>query len=78
MINQLHGIYRSYLVQINIVNRDGDFVDLSVIADFFFSASNLPDICRFLQFRAFRTLIREREMRKKMLKNNPNTNRASD
>ena len=32
--------------------RDGDF------ADFFFSASNLPHFCGFLQFRA---LIRERE-----------------
>ena len=42
-------------------NRDGDF------ADFFFSASNLPHSCGFLQFGAFRTLIREKEMRKKML-----------
>ena len=39
-------------------NRDGDFADFSAFADFFFSASNLPHFCGFLQFRA---LIRERE-----------------
>ena len=38
--------------------RDGDFADFSAFADFFFSASNLPHFCGFLQFRA---LIRERE-----------------
>ena len=39
--------------------RDGDFADFSSFADFFLSASNLP------LFRAFHTLIREREMQKK-------------
>ena len=38
--------------------RDGDFADFSAFADFFYSASNLPHFCGFLQFRA---LIRERE-----------------
>ena len=39
-------------------HRDGDFADFSAFADFFFSASNLPHFCGFLQFLA---LIRERE-----------------
>ena len=50
-------------------NRDGDFADFSAFADFFqcFQSS------AFLQFRAFRTLIREREKCwKKCLQNNPN------
>ena len=56
--------------------RDGDFADFSAFAVFFFSASNLPHFCGFPQFRALRTLIKEREMRKKCLQNNPN--RASE
>ena len=41
-----------------------------------YSASNRPHFCGFSQFWAFCTLIREREMRKKCLQNNPN--RASE
>ena len=41
-----------------VLYRDGDFVDFSAFVDFFFSASNLPHFCRFLQFGA---LIRESE-----------------
>ena len=44
-----------------LIHMDVDFMDFSAFADFFFSASNLPHFCRFLQFRAFRTLNRERE-----------------
>ena len=50
--------------------RDGDFADFFRICGFFSSASNLPDFCGFPQFQAFRTfhtLIREREIQKKML-----------
>ena len=43
---------------------------------FLISASNHPHFCGFTQFRAFRTLIREKEMRRKCLQNN--LNRASE
>ena len=57
---KLHQVTFELVIKFLVIfYRDGDF------ANFFFSASNLPDFCGFPQFWAFRTFIREREMRKK-------------
>ena len=48
--------------------RDGDFADFFAFSDFFFSASNLPHFCGFLQFRALHSNQRERNAEKNAYK----------